>query len=834
MQKLVFTNGGGNTIDLTSVTNGGYFGITNWEGLSGVGLNIQTQTVPFQDGAVFLDALMNQREITVTVAIQDNNVLEDRYERKRELISALNPKLGEGVLVYTNDYLSRQIKAVPQLPIFENKNSNDSGTLKASVTFSCCSPYWEDLEDTVVEITSTGNNVEVVNNGDIETKVQIEISAGVDTPTIINETQNRGITLNGNYEEPVIVTTETGKKSIIKKSKKWTWAGNGDFTNAVFFNNKFVISGDMNGNLLILNEDYEVEKFVHPDTYVGKLDNVMLIRGYCVVTNGVRIIRTLDLENWEYVATAPYNNLKYVNGVYFSFDGTHSNVFAISKDMINWETVSNSYGYLCDVEFINDKYYLVCSNGLYEGTFLNSLTRTMTWFISNDYGRIIYKDGKAVITAWYDSSYVQHVFVSTDLTSWTDTIINRNVRNLMYDGQKFIILCTAEGVILTSTNGVNWTETTIDNASFLYGGTFVNSNHKGILVGSLGTIVVDKGSGFVTQNRALENYPAGSGSRNNVNSMIHVKRNGLDEYYFTRYVTGGGRGLYKSFDKKVWLYFSNIPSSFRVICENNIILVASGGAGIYRSTDGESFTKVANNVGTIHGLCFDGTRFIAVGNIDSYESILVSTDSTGTSWQKQRVNTPFHEYCNEIIYVNGQYVLVALNGIWTSTNLLDWTHIVTTEKEVSNVKYIPFLNLTIAVGREGLIYISSDLVNWTSVTTGHDDDLRGIGCSDTQILVTSASNRNVYTSFDVFHWTVVPAEVSTLSESVLYDDGEFLLGGIYLMQLVDSDSENIIANLSSNSDMNFGLNVGTNIVKVMANVGDPHIKIRYRQKYIGV
>ena len=191
MQKLVFTNGGGNTIDLTSVTNGGYFGITNWEGLSGVGLNIQTQTVPFQDGAVFLDALMNQREISVTVAIQDNNVLEDRYERKRELISALNPKLGEGVLVYTNDYLSRQIKAVPQLPIFENKNSNDSGTLKASVTFSCPSPYWEDLEDTVVEITSTGNNVEVVNNGDIETKVQIEISAGVDTPTIINETQNR-------------------------------------------------------------------------------------------------------------------------------------------------------------------------------------------------------------------------------------------------------------------------------------------------------------------------------------------------------------------------------------------------------------------------------------------------------------------------------------------------------------------------------------------------------------------------------------------------------------------------------------------------------------------
>ena len=119
MQKLVFTNGNGQSIDLTDHTS---YGITNWEGLSGAGLNLQTQQVPFQDGGVFLDALIEQREISVTVAIQDNNDLSARYEKKRQLISALNPKLGEGVLVYTNDYISRQIKAVPQLPIFENKN----------------------------------------------------------------------------------------------------------------------------------------------------------------------------------------------------------------------------------------------------------------------------------------------------------------------------------------------------------------------------------------------------------------------------------------------------------------------------------------------------------------------------------------------------------------------------------------------------------------------------------------------------------------------------------------------------------------------------------------
>ena len=210
MQKLVFTNGGGNTIDLTSVTNGGYFGITNWEGLSGVGLNIQTQTVPFQDGAVFLDALMNQREVSVTVAIQDNNVLEDRYERKRELISALNPKLGEGVLVYTNDYLSRQIKAVPQLPIFENKNSNDSGTLKASVTFSCPSPYWEDLEDTVA-VFNENQSVEILNEGDIPCGVEIDINTvNIDSPVIKNMTNDKLIRLSGLINSDVNINTNTG------------------------------------------------------------------------------------------------------------------------------------------------------------------------------------------------------------------------------------------------------------------------------------------------------------------------------------------------------------------------------------------------------------------------------------------------------------------------------------------------------------------------------------------------------------------------------------------------------------------------------------------------
>lgn len=216
MQKLVFINGSGNEIDLTS----GNFGITNWEGLSNTGLNIQTQQVPFEDGGVFLDALMEQREIAVTVAIYDGNNLELRYQKKRELISALNPKFGEGTLIYTNDYLSKQIKAVPQIPLFENKNSNDAGTLKASVAFSCPNPYWEDVEETV--LSDVENTINIINNGDVPIGLEIEIkNASLDEalhPYIKNLSQNKVIEYNGNIDEiPLEITTKTGEKKVIQK-----------------------------------------------------------------------------------------------------------------------------------------------------------------------------------------------------------------------------------------------------------------------------------------------------------------------------------------------------------------------------------------------------------------------------------------------------------------------------------------------------------------------------------------------------------------------------------------------------------------------------------------
>lgn len=223
MQKLVWQNADGVEIDLTS----GNYGITEWEGFSGTGLNVQSQTVPFQDGSVFLDALIEQRSLSVTLAMQDNNNLQTRYQQRREVISALNPKLGEGYLIYTNDFISKRIKCIPHLPVFENHNSDVAGTPKASLSWTACEPYWEDLNETVV---STGlNNISYLtinNEGEIPVGFNVTVLgsfpdfiADEKRLKIFSQEENKKIELeNSEVIGNLKINTNGGQKSITSRT----------------------------------------------------------------------------------------------------------------------------------------------------------------------------------------------------------------------------------------------------------------------------------------------------------------------------------------------------------------------------------------------------------------------------------------------------------------------------------------------------------------------------------------------------------------------------------------------------------------------------------------
>ena len=243
MQKLRFVNGNGVELDLTS----GHYGITNWSGFSNADLTIQGQQVPFQDGEVFLDALYNPRELSVTLAINDNNNLALRYELKRELISVMNAKLGEGYLYYKNDYLERRIKVIPQLPVFENKNSNDSGTLKASLSWTAPEVYWEDVEESAVNMGSF-TEYTVKNEGDVPCQIKMEV-ANWNTPNFAVRNGKQRIALkNINDCDKIFINTNMGEKSVIKEEEEWRLSGFGGGINNVAYSEPlglFVAVGDI-------------------------------------------------------------------------------------------------------------------------------------------------------------------------------------------------------------------------------------------------------------------------------------------------------------------------------------------------------------------------------------------------------------------------------------------------------------------------------------------------------------------------------------------------------------------------------------------------------------
>lgn len=210
MQKLIYKNALGEEINLTS----NHFGITNWKGFDNTGMNIQTQTVPFYDGSVYIDSLLNNRELSVTLAIQDNNDLSLRYELRRLVISMLNPKLGEGYLIYKNDYLEKRIKVIPQIPLFSNKNSNDKGTLKANLSFTANNPYWEDLDEKTF-IVKAQEPLIIKNEGDYKVEPVVNF-IGQGTSVNLRNNDNSSKIEMENITSNISVDLSFGKKNANK------------------------------------------------------------------------------------------------------------------------------------------------------------------------------------------------------------------------------------------------------------------------------------------------------------------------------------------------------------------------------------------------------------------------------------------------------------------------------------------------------------------------------------------------------------------------------------------------------------------------------------------
>lgn len=495
MQKLVFRNANGIELDLTSDP----FGITNWEGFSADELNIQSQQVPFQDGGVFLDALLGERELSVTVAMNDGNDLQKRYRLRRELISKLNPKLGEGILIYTNDYLSKQIHCVAQLPVFENHNSNDSGTPKASCSFTACNPYWEDTEETEVVISASSYE-EVQNEGDVAVGFEIETTDG-EKEIIITNQQDKLIHIQSNNPLPSLtINTKVGQKGVTGKG---LFSAQGQ---------EYTITSQLQNLQVLYDNIIKIGDYYYTMVSVVGSENIIMIKSSDLL-EWEQVGNILNLSDFGSGANIQILNIE--NKIYILGGG----VLSITEDLgLTWTHQNTSYKSMCVNENTKEMYYSIKDTCAYNPT-------------TNDIIEIWRDGNNEKIKIYRGDSTIERTFEETHMNAnYTKVTVNKTGQYIIYSTDpntgRIIVVDINGNQIAYVTDGVGvfeWQERS-DGYYGVYNVPFATSNSN----------VAYMSKDFQTVTLGIQSFPHHTSIAQVIDGLMYVFDSDISVVYTTK------------------------------------------------------------------------------------------------------------------------------------------------------------------------------------------------------------------------------------------------------------------------------------------------------------
>lgn len=824
MQKLVWKNANNVELNLTSGIEGtGNYMITNWQGFSNAPLNIQSQKVPFQDGGVFLDALIEQRELSVTLAMQDKNNLETRYRQRREIISAMNPKLGEGYLIYTNDFISKRIKCIPQIPLFENHNSDEAGTPKASLAWTACEPYWEDLQETSVVIRGT---TEIQNEGDVASQVRIDISEGSKNPMIINQTNEKLIEINGTYDGSITINTNNGEKSVTLEEHSFQIQLGGTISSIANGAGKLLYN--KNGTLII--EDMISGKTKQTQNFTS--DNLLYVeeKNYFIGTNGTNIATSYDGENWDF---KNIENTQTLRGVCYGdgkFVVVGDSTILLSLDGETWTQVYTPDSRASKVVYSGDHqlFVAVSSSGNYFYTSPDGETwerRTYNRSMTSVYG-LAYGNGVFVEVG----SDIQY---SSDGITWSSAtgMTPRESRSIVFSNGLFMAVGYSTdasgdwGAICVSNNGINWRHKYTTLNIILYSvafanGIFVIGGNNGFMLESL------NGQEYTIRQEGIYYISASGGVFQG--DVVVINNN---------FVYVNGRNISKSVDGVNWIQreINIVMGVYSIAFGNNIYVAVGYGGKIATSQDLETWTERVSET-IISGIIVNLRNvkyseelglFIAVGDRGA---ILTSPDGENWTSRTSGVTTNFQSLCcNENVIV-----AVGTNRIMTSTDGITWTER-TPEGMLTQLNSVTYGDgKFVAVGGNGnvpSIFESSDNgETWTEILTSLSGYFWSLTYTEKGFYAVGNISQK---SEDGITWE--PFNFDGQGRAIAYNNGMFVIaytGVIYNSNAITKT--NLISQLTPLSDMTFKLESGGNKIIFSDETYSSEAVVTYRQKYIGV
>jgi len=210
--------------------------------------------------------------------------------------------------------------------------------------------------------------------------------------------------------------------------------------------------------------------------------------------------------------------------------------------------------------------------------------------------------------------------------------------------------------IITSQDGISWTQQTSGTSNILYRVAFINNTFYA--VGYSGTML--------TSPNGVNWTGVTSGTWNTLNDIVFG--NGT-------YIAVGDYGtILTSTNGASWtLRSSPVGDSFNSIAYGNgTFVVVSGSGNILTSPDGDSWTQRVSgwdaNIVDLKRVIYNNGIFLAVG----YQTIVTSPD--GVSWASHSSSISSGTSLYDITFGNGIYVTVALDGtILSSPDAISWT-----------------------------------------------------------------------------------------------------------------------------------------------------------------
>lgn len=831
MQKLVWQNANGEEIDLTKDP----FGITKWEGFSNTGLNIQTQTVPFSDGAVYLDALLNQRELSVTLAINDENDLYKRYELKRKLIAALNPKMGEGYLIYTNDYLSKRIKCVAQLPVFPTKNSDTKGTQKASLTWVACEPYWEDVEEKNIFIKQGMNHI--VNNGDIDTGFILNIMGNIQKMSLINVSKKLSIEYNGSTPlSGLQINTNLGSKEVYSLILNSEISINKKFSTICFnpVKNVYYTSFD-NDTPIYETSDFIYYKVAYEITD-GQIKNVATNERMALYKiDNDKLLKINFLTNTiEYFQPGFQISQKLdFSQKYQKFIDKVGTVLYMSEDGEIWDSIETSENGDISIDVDTGDVYFWDSTKLYKISNLETWTKD----ILGDWGSMGITDGD-----------VTEILIASKIgviktTSGDYRIINNSYESYYFceaiEDDFFMYLYSKQDKafigVRKSTNGNNASgiEKSFNLENWITICNFAESADYcfGVSIAYTGLILFEFDSKNIYYGYSTAEVQLKKENRN-VSFVIY------DEYYEMYYVVIDNH-IYSTTDFKTYILRFADENVAKLETNNKGIILGFCEYGIIYTIDGINFQKkpltedyyysyerTENVIAYSPTLC----QFMAVTHVgsNSYKRIFISDNLEIDTYEFSLV---IESEIGDIKWCSGWGKFLLVPGYSTA----DGTHfefmggihrekfiIYSSEKNMALFLSGDYSEYGISFDGESVLTYEDVFDNYNYNVGAYNKDLK---------LFLVADNNSLYYTSDGLNW----GRINGVNAVYIDEKKKFSVSDFGVLQtLAEKKEKNLISYLSTDSDFSTSITKGDNnlIISVSPDTLTGHLT--YRQKYVGV